>query len=204
MNQLLNEKVIAVIRAENKEEGYRLAKAIIRAGIKAIEITYTIKHAGQLIADLREEFGEDILLGAGSVLDKDTCQNAIQQGAKYIVSPIFDIDIANFCYEKNIPYIPGCMTVTEMMHAMKHHASIIKLFPGSHFEPKFIQSIKAPIPDIKVMVTGGVNALNIKEWFKNGADMVGIGGGITKRQKQDDYNQVYQKAKDFYELIKEV
>lgn len=204
IDKLMEEKLVAVIRADNKEIGYKLVKAIIRGGIKAIEITYTVPEADTLIARLDKEFGEDILLGAGTVLNLTMCKKAIKHGAKYIVSPGFDIETAKYCNDNNIPYLPGCMTVTEMMTALNHNVKVVKLFPGSHFGPKFIKTVKAPLPDIKVMVTGGVNLDNITDWLAHGADVIGIGSGLTKHYEKGNYDTVTEAAKQYKKQIKDV
>lgn len=204
IGQLIQEKIIAVIRADNKEMGYQLAKAIIKGGITSIEITFTIPEAEMLISRLKDEFGEGILIGAGTVIDMTMCKKAIENGAQYIVSPGFDEKSAEYCHKKNIPYLPGCMTVTEMMTALKYHVDVIKLFPGGHFGPKFIKSIKAPLPDIKVMVTGGVDLGNIKEWLASGADLIGIGSALTKQREPGDYASVSETARMYKNQIKDV
>lgn len=204
VNHLIKEKLVAVIRADNKDIGYQLANAIIKGGIKAIEITFTIPEAESLILKLKSEYGDDILIGAGTVIDLDMCKKAILNKAEYIVSPGFDLECALYCSKKNIPYLPGCMTVTEMMYATKHHVEVVKLFPGDHFGPKFIKNIKAPLPKIKIMVTGGVDLDNIKEWLSNGADMIGIGSALTKHAKDGDYSKVTEVAKTYKDRIKEV
>ncbi len=204
IERLLQEKLVAVIRADDPEQGYRLAEAAYKGGIKAIEITFTVPRAAWLISTLKDAFKEDMLLGAGTVIDERTCKTAIEHGAQYIVSPGFDEATALYCHEKDVPYMPGCMTVTEMMWALKHHVRIIKLFPGSHFGTKFIKSIKAPLPDIKVMVTGGVDMTNIKDWLVNGADLIGIGSDLTKPGKHNDFEAVTQTARKYRNQIEEL
>lgn len=201
IDKLNKEKLIAVIRADNQEVGYKLSKAVMDGGVKAIEITFTVPGAEELIARLSCEF-DDALIGAGTVLDINMCKKAIEHGAQYIVSPGFDAETAVYCFKQKVPYFPGCMTVTEMMTAQKHHVEVVKLFPGSHFGPSFIKSIKAPLPNIKVMVTGGVDLDNIKDWINNGADMIGIGSALTKHQ--GDYVKVTEVAKMYKKQLKDV
>ncbi|MCF7927143.1 MAG: bifunctional 2-keto-4-hydroxyglutarate aldolase/2-keto-3-deoxy-6-phosphogluconate aldolase [Candidatus Izimaplasma sp.] len=202
--KLIEEKLISVVRAKNKEIAIQLAKFIVAGGIKSIEITFTIPEAEEVILQLSNELDQDVLLGAGTVLNIDMCKKAIKNGAKYIVSPGFDEQSADYCYTQNIPYLPGCMTVTEIMKAMKHHVKVIKLFPGNHFDFNFIKSIKGPLPDIKVMVTGGVDIDNIQDWLKNGADCVGIGSALTKYYVKDDNETVSNVARKFKNKIKGV
>lgn len=200
--QLLQERLVAVIRADDQAEGYAMVKAAVEGGMKAIEVTFTIPHAEALIASLKREFGDAILLGAGTVLDLDMCKRAIEHGAQYIVSPGFVAECADYCHKHKVPYIPGCMTVSEMMQAMNHHAGIIKLFPGSHFDPGYVKSIKAPLPELKIMVTGGVDLRNMENWFAHGADMVGIGGALTKHAKTDGVASVSETARQYIDKLK--
>jgi len=204
LNQLKEKKLIAVIRADSEAQGYKTAKAVLEGGIVAIEITFSVPRAETLIQRLKEEFKSEILIGAGTVLNVEMCKKAIDHGAEYIVSPGFDRETAIYCHEHNIPYIPGCMTVTEMMNAMQHHSNIVKLFPGSHFNPSFIKNIKAPLPNIGVMVTGGVDLDNLKTWFKAGADIIGIGSALTKYQKDNDFDKITEAAKRYNDAIKEL
>lgn len=201
---LLREKLVAVIRAESEEQGFKLAQAIIEGGFKAIEITFTVPNASALISKLKDTYHEEIFLGAGTVLDLETCKIAIDSGATFIVSPGFDEACAKYCYVKGIPYMPGCMTVTEIMNALNNHVQIIKLFPGDHFGSKFIKNIKAPLPNVKVMVTGGVDLDNLSDWLKNGADMIGIGSALTKQKDPSNFEAVTQVARQYVNALKDV
>ena len=121
-----------------------------------------------------------VLIGAGTVLDAPTAKNAIMAGAKYIVSPAFNQETAIICNRYGIPYIPGCMTIKEIITAMEYGCEIIKLFPGSAFGPNYINAIKGPLPYVSLMVTGGVNLNNAAEWFNAGINAIGIGGELNK------------------------
>lgn len=204
IDQLLQERIIAVIRSDDRKKAFDIIEATIKGGIKAIEVTFTIPEAETLMASLKKDFGESILLGAGTVLNLDMCKKAIDNGAQYIVSPGFVEACAKHCHDHNIPYIPGCMTVSEMMTALRHHAPLIKLFPGNHFTPGYIKSIKAPLPDLKIMVTGGVDIGSLDDWFAHGADMVGIGSALTKTFEAGDLNAVRETARAYKTKIKEV
>ena len=203
IEKLINEKVVAVVRAETKEQAKRIVEAIYQGGIKAIEVTFTVPNAEELIQELANEY-DDILVGAGTVLNMKTCKLAIENGATYIVSPGFDMDSAIYCDLVGVPYIPGCMTITEMMTATSHGVELIKLFPGSEFSPNFIKSVKGPLPDIKIMPTGGVNLENIKSWFANGVSAVGIGSALTKPAQTNDFEEITRIANLYIEKVKEV
>ncbi|HLS54282.1 MAG TPA: bifunctional 2-keto-4-hydroxyglutarate aldolase/2-keto-3-deoxy-6-phosphogluconate aldolase [Tissierellaceae bacterium] len=191
--------VVAVVRAENSQEAKKIALACMEGGIDSIEITFTVPGADKVIEALNEEFGDKLLVGAGTVLDSETARIAILAGAKYIVSPGFDLDTAKLCNRYQIPYMPGCMTITEMIKAMEAGADVIKVFPGSAFGPSFIKAIKGPLPQAVLMPTGGVSIDNVGEWIKNGCIAVGVGGNLTKGTSEDMTNA----AKEFVAKVKE-
>lgn len=172
--------VVAVVRAENEAKAIEISEACMAGGIDAIEVTFTVPGAHYVIEALVKKFGDALIVGAGTVLDSETARIAILAGAKYIVSPAFDEATAKLCNRYQIPYMPGCMTMAEMIKAMEAGASIIKVFPGSVFGPSFIKAIKGPLPQTVLMPTGGVNLDNVAEWIKNGCVAVGVGGSLTK------------------------
>lgn len=196
--------VVAVVRAENEEQAEKIAKACIDGGIPAIEITFTVPGADKVITSLSNKFSKDeLIVGAGTVLDSETARIAILAGAKYIVSPGFNLETAKLCNRYQIPYMPGCMTITEMIKAMEAGADIIKVFPGSVYGPDFIKAIKGPLPQAVLMPTGGVSLDNVDKWIKNGCVAVGVGGELTSGAKTGDYDKVTATAKEFVEKVKE-
>lgn len=191
--------VVAVVRAENSEVAKKIALACMDGGVDSIEITFTVPGANKVIENLTEEFGDKLLVGAGTVLDSETARIAILAGAKYIVSPGFDLETAKLCNRYQIPYMPGCMTITEMITAMEAGADIIKVFPGSAFGPSFIKAIKGPLPQAVLMPTGGVSLDNVAEWINNGCVAVGVGGNLTKGTSEE----MTKAAKEFVQKVKE-
>ncbi|MGX6591932.1 bifunctional 2-keto-4-hydroxyglutarate aldolase/2-keto-3-deoxy-6-phosphogluconate aldolase [Cetobacterium ceti] len=201
IDRIINKGIVAVVRGESVEEAKRVAKACIEGGIDAIEVTYTIPGATEVINGLSKEFTEkELLIGAGTVLDSETARMAILAGAKYIVSPGFDEETAKICNKYGIPYMPGCMTITEMTKAMEFGCDIIKLFPGSAFGPDYVKAIKAPLPQANIMPTGGVSIDNIDKWIENGVVAVGIGGKLTVGTGEE----IKERAKEFINKIKEI
>ena len=177
--------VVAVVRAESEERAFQVSKACMAGGIDAIEVTYTVPGATEVIKNLVEKFGQDLLVGAGTVLDSETARTAILAGANYIVSPGFDKATAKLCNRYQVPYMPGCMTITEMIQAMEYGAAVVKLFPGSAFGPDFVKAVKGPLPQAEIMPTGGVSLENAKDWIRNGCIAVGVGGSLTKGSSED-------------------
>ncbi|MBC8589181.1 bifunctional 2-keto-4-hydroxyglutarate aldolase/2-keto-3-deoxy-6-phosphogluconate aldolase [Paratissierella segnis] len=190
--------VVAVVRAENSEKAKKIALACMEGGIDSIEITFTVPGAQKVIEDLVVEFGDKLLIGAGTVLDSETARIAILAGANFIVSPGFNLETAKLCNRYQIPYMAGCMTVTEMIAAMEAGVDVLKVFPGSAFGPDFIKAIKGPLPQAVMMPTGGVSIDNVDKWIKNGCIAVGVGGNLTKGSSEDMTNA----AKEFVEKVK--
>lgn len=205
IKRLIDGGIVAVVRAKSSEQALKIARACIDGGINSIEITFTVPNADKAISDLCNNFSNDeLLVGAGTIYDLENAKLALSSGAKFIVGPCFDLEVAKLCVEKKIPYIPGCMTITEMVNASRAGADIIKLFPGSAFGPDFIKAVKGPLPNLLIMPTGGVSLQNVQEWFKKGAIGVGVGGELTAPAKRSQYDEITEIAKEFVRLIKEV
>lgn len=196
--------VVAVVRAENEEQAEKISRACIEGGIPAIEVTFTVPGADRVISALKEKFSKDeLIVGAGTVLDSETARIAILAGAQYIVSPCFDLETAKLCNRYQVPYMPGCMTITEIVQAMEAGADVIKVFPGNAFGPDIIKAIKGPLPQATLMPTGGVSLDNVDQWIKNGCVAVGVGGELTAGAKTGNYELVTETAKAFVSKVKQ-
>jgi 2-dehydro-3-deoxyphosphogluconate aldolase/(4S)-4-hydroxy-2-oxoglutarate aldolase len=164
----------------------------------------TVPGALDVIKQLTDEYSRDeILIGAGSVLDAETARACILAGAEYIVSPSLDEETIAMCNRYQKAVMPGAMSVTEVVKAMKFGADIIKIFPATLFGPKIIKAVKGPLPQAPLMPTGGVSLDNVKDWIKAGSLAVGVGSSLSKGAKTGDYEQVTETAKEFIRLIKE-
>lgn len=203
--KLKEQGVVAVIRGNSLEEGVDISKACIEGGLKAIEMAYTNANASEIIRSLSELYKDDleVCIGAGTVLDSTTARMAILAGAKYIVSPSFNHETAIMCNRYSIPYIPGCMTITEIVTAMEAGSEIVKLFPGSAFGPSYISAIKSPLPQVSIMVTGGVKIDNLKQWFDTGIDAVGVGGELNNLGAQGNFSEITRIASEYVQKTKE-
>lgn len=197
--------VVAVVREDSQKRAIEAARAVIKGGIKGIEVTFSVPQADQVIAQLKEEYQNDssVVIGAGTVLDAVTARLAILAGAEFIVSPCFDQATAERCNFYQVPYMPGCMTITEMQQAMKSGADIVKLFPANNYTPQMIKAAKAPLPHVNIMPTGGVNLENIAAWKQAGAIVVGVGGNLFKGVNDYNYELVSQTAKQYIEVWRE-
>jgi 2-dehydro-3-deoxyphosphogluconate aldolase/(4S)-4-hydroxy-2-oxoglutarate aldolase len=194
--------VVAVVRAETSETAIRISEACLQGGISAIEVTFTVPDALSVITGLAKRFsGKELLIGAGTVLDSETARSAILAGAQFVVGPNFDPDVARLCHRYQVPYLPGCLTVTEMVHAMEAGCDILKLFPGSAFGPSYVKAVRGPLPQVNLRPTGGVALENIAEWIHNGAVAVGVGGELTAPAKKGDFAGVTRLAEQFVAAV---
>lgn len=196
--------IVAVVRANSGDEAKKIADACIKGGIGAIEVTFTVPGAHKIIEELAATYSpEEMIVGAGTVLDSETARIAILSGAQYVVSPYFDLNTMKTCNRYAIPCMPGVMTVKEIVEAMEAGADIVKLFPGEAYGPKLIKSFHGPLPQAKIMPTGGVSLDNVDQWIKNGVVAVGAGSCLTGGAKTGDYGLITETAKQFVAKIKE-
>ena len=190
--------IVAVVRGKNHEEARGYMEACLRGGVKSLELTYTIPDVCELIKEYSSH--PEALIGVGSVLNGKMAADAIEAGAKYVVSPGYSEEVNTVCKAMNVLYLPGCMTVGEIMRAMDAGNKMIKLFPGDLFAPKYVKAIKAPIPHVEIMPTGGVTVDNMKEWFANGVSCVGAGSSLIKGSLEHIENT----AKEFVKKLEEI
>ncbi|MGM0238882.1 bifunctional 2-keto-4-hydroxyglutarate aldolase/2-keto-3-deoxy-6-phosphogluconate aldolase [Enterococcus sp. AZ103] len=197
--------VIAVIRGKDHTEAIKASQAIIEGGVIGIEVTFTIPNAQLAIQELTDAYRrQDVVIGAGTVLDAVTARLAIMAGAEFIVSPSFNAETAELCNLYQIPYLPDCMTVTEMQTALKSGVDIIKLFPGSAYGPSIVSAVKAPLPHINLMPTGGVSLENMAIWFESGVVAVGVGGNLLAPAAEGDFSKVTVIAQQYAAKLDEI
>lgn len=203
LTKIQDSGIVAVVRAETTDEAQRIAEACLEGGVSAIELTFTVPNADKVIEFLANKYSpEEMILGAGTVMDSQTARMAMLCGAQYIVSPYFDIETVKLCNRYRMAVMPGVMSVREAVMAMEAGADILKIFPADLFGPKIIKDIKGSLPYAKMMPTGGVTADNAGEWIKAGAVALGAGGSLTAGAKTGDYALITETAKRFVKNIK--
>jgi len=206
VEKLISEKAVAVVRLDGDKDAIQIIDAIYKGGITSMEITMTTPNALKIIEMLNNSYGEKLLVGVGSVLNDEMAKDAISAGAKYVVSPVFKTSIIELSHKYDIPAMPGCFTPTEIYKAHESGADIIKVFPADVTGMKFFKAVKAPIPFLKLMPTGGVNLTNANEWIKAGACAVGIGSALLDKKAiaNRDFGKLTVNAKLLIENIKSV
>lgn len=196
---LLEKKIVAIMRAKDSEQLIETARAIRAGGMTVIEVTMTTPNALSVIEKARSMFNNDVLFGAGSVLDAETARAAILAGAQFIVCPSLKLETINMCKRYSIPVMPGAFTPTEILTAWEHGADIVKVFPTSLGGASYIKAVKAPLPQVRLAAVGGVNLTNIAEFFKAGCEVVGIGGELVSQDLLDkrDFETITDRATKF-------
>jgi 2-dehydro-3-deoxyphosphogluconate aldolase/(4S)-4-hydroxy-2-oxoglutarate aldolase len=197
LNLIYTNKIIAVVRLKGEDNAIKVAEALVEGGIKIIELTLTTPNAFEIIKELSNLMDQDVLIGAGSVLNVEMAEKAIKSGAKFIVSPISNFDLIEVAHSNNLPVMLGAYTPTEIFSATKNGADIVKVFPADGLGMNYFKSIKAPMPNLNIMPTGGVTLSNVNEWIKAGASAVGIGSALvtSDQLKNEDYLSIKNNAR---------
>jgi 2-dehydro-3-deoxyphosphogluconate aldolase/(4S)-4-hydroxy-2-oxoglutarate aldolase len=178
--------VVAVIRMKDAGRLRAVIDAIAEGGVRAIEVTMSVPGAVGLIAALAPALPSSILFGAGTVTDAATARAVIDAGARFIVSPVFRRDVIDACHERGVAVAPGCFSPTEILDAHEHGADIIKVFPATALGPSYIKDIRAPLPQVRLMPTGGVTLDNAGDWIRAGAIAVGVGSALLDVKAVED------------------
>ncbi len=174
--------VLAVVRLPNPKDAIPVTEALLKGGVSAIEITLSTPNTFEVIDQISRTFGDEALVGIGSVTTLEQARLAIDAGAKYVVCPVFKPEIISHTKSKNIPTIPGCFTPTEIQLAYEAGAEVIKVFPADRLGMTFFKSVKAPLPHLNLIPTGGVSLTNAGDWIKNGAFAVGLGSALMDKK----------------------
>lgn len=202
LEQMRQRGIVAVLRSESEDQAIRVADACVAGGVGVLEVTFSVPAADRVIAAMRAHYtGADVVVGAGTVADVVTARLAILAGAEFIVGPNFCAEVAMLCNAQGVPYIPGCMTVNEMYTALRHGCDVVKLFPADQFSPSIIRSIRAPLPHINIMPTGGINLENAAEWLRAGAFAVGVGGNLTT-VRNDEFAVIESIARQYADIAR--
>ena len=170
--------VVAVIRLQDPSRLRAVIDAIVAGGVRALEVTMTVPKAIEMIAQIAPTLPKGFLIGAGTVLDAGTATRAASAGAQFIVSPVFRKEVITAAHVRDVPAVPGCMTPTEILEAWDAGADIVKVFPATTLGPGFLKDVRAPLPDVRLMPTGGVTIENAGDWIRAGAVAVGVGSAL--------------------------
>jgi 2-dehydro-3-deoxyphosphogluconate aldolase/(4S)-4-hydroxy-2-oxoglutarate aldolase len=198
--------LLAVLRGPSEEKTVRAVDALVAGGVKGIEITYSTPNAQSVVNTLVKKYGDEILVGMGTLTRPEHIQMARDNGAQFIVSPMFDPALTEGFVASGLLSMIGCFTPSEVFQAHSLGADVIKIFPGSLAGPGYIKALKGPFPDIPVMPTGGVNKDNLADWFKVGVVAVGAGSSLCPKDMvlNGAYDEITAVAKEFVAAVEAV
>jgi 2-dehydro-3-deoxyphosphogluconate aldolase/(4S)-4-hydroxy-2-oxoglutarate aldolase len=195
--------VLAVLRGPSPDLTIKMVVALIEGGVTGIEITYSTPNAAGVVRSLDQEFGSEILLGMGTLTMPAQVEEAVDAGAKFLVSPHTEESLARSMADCGLPIMMGALTPSEVMQARAYGSDVVKVFPGSLGGPAYLKALKGPFPDIPMMPTGGVNENNLGEWFAAGAFAVGAGSNLCPKELAvaGEFGKITAIAKKFISAV---
>jgi 2-dehydro-3-deoxyphosphogluconate aldolase/(4S)-4-hydroxy-2-oxoglutarate aldolase len=205
-NRMISEGLIPVIRVASASEAMDVADAIKEGGVSFIEITMSVQGAIDVIKELTQKYKDEIIMGAGTVLDAETGRAALLAGAQFIVSPILNLSLIELAHRYSAVVIPGAATPTEILTAWNAGADMVKVFPAAQLGgPDYIKAVKAPLPQILLVPTGGVNLQNAAAFIKAGAAALGVGGELVDKKavREKKFHIITENTQAFLKTIKE-
>ncbi len=204
LQSILETGIVPIIRTDTAEQAIRAAEAVHRAGISILEVTMTVPGALRVLEKVSDQFGDEMILGAGTVLDAETARSCMLAGAEFFVTPALNVNTIEMCMRYSKCVLPGVLTPTEAVHAWEAGADMVKVFPvGTVGGPAYIKALKAPLPQILMVPTGGVTLANAKAFLEAGASAVAVGSELVDRASLDsgDYTKIENAAKAFLEVV---
>ena len=205
LQKVLDTGIVSIIRAESGEQLVNVAKALYDGGIDVIEVTFTVPGVLDIISAVKQELGDRILLGAGTVLDTESARAAILAGAEFIVTPTVNPDVIQLCNRYGKVIMPGGMTPTEILTAWEAGADIVKVFPADVGGPGFLKAVHGPLPQIRLLPTGGVDLETLPAFMKAGACAVGLGSALVEKSAVEagDMDRIRSLAEQYVSLVKQ-
>ncbi|HEY1067957.1 MAG TPA: bifunctional 2-keto-4-hydroxyglutarate aldolase/2-keto-3-deoxy-6-phosphogluconate aldolase [Pirellulales bacterium] len=203
LSRVLKCGVVAVVRSPDSSKLVQVAEALAAGGVEVLEITFTIPNALKVIEQVADKLGGKVLLGAGTVLDAATARSAILAGAEYVVSPVVKLEVIEMCKRYSRLAMPGAFTPTEILTAWEAGADVVKVFPSEVLGPSYLKAVKAPLPQVRLMPTGGVTLDTAKDFLAAGACALGIGGSLVsaKAIQTNDYAGIESLARQFVKIV---
>lgn len=202
--RLLNSGIVGIIRAPDGAQLVDVAKALVAGGVDVLEVTFTVPQAHKVLEQVADALGDKVLLGAGTVLDTETCRTAILAGAEFIVSPGTNIDVIAMCRRYSKLVLPGALTPTEVITAWQAGADFVKVFPCDVLGPAHLKALRGPLPQVRMIPTGGVTLETAAEFLKAGAAALGIGSSLVepKAVANRDFGRIESLARQYVEIVR--
>lgn len=197
--------ICAIVRGTSADALCKIAESLIEGGVKAIEVTFNTPGADEMIKELSKKYSNDLLIGAGTVLDTETAKTAIAAGAQFVLAPSLNLEVMRICQRYNVLPVPGVCSPTEVLTAWENGAQVVKVFPAGALGARYIKELKGPFAHIEMMPVGGVNLSNIGDYIKAGACSAGIGSELVDKKlvAEGKFDEITKRAAAFIEAVKE-
>lgn len=204
--RVLESGIVAILRAPQGQMLAETAEALLAGGVEAIEVTFTVPRAHEVLAQVAQRLGDRIVLGAGTVLDAETARVAILSGAEFIVGPTVNLDVIELCRRYDKLVFPGAFTPTEVLRAWEAGADIVKVFPSDCVGPGYLKALHGPLPQVRLMPTGGVTLQTAADFLRAGACALGIGGALVepKALAERDFARIESLARQYVQIVRSV
>jgi 2-dehydro-3-deoxyphosphogluconate aldolase/(4S)-4-hydroxy-2-oxoglutarate aldolase len=205
LQRVLDCGIVAVIRSPDSQRLVETARAMADGGVNVVEITMTVPDALDVLRQVRKALGDRLLLGAGTILDSETCRAALLAGAEYIVAPTLNLDVIRQCQRYNKLVMPGAFTPTEILTAWEAGADIVKVFPAEVVGPAFFKAMCGPLPQIRLMPTGGVDLTTAAAFLKAGASCLGIGSQLVEPRAvaEGNFDRLRDLARQYVAIVQQ-
>ncbi|HID74871.1 MAG TPA: bifunctional 4-hydroxy-2-oxoglutarate aldolase/2-dehydro-3-deoxy-phosphogluconate aldolase [Planctomycetaceae bacterium] len=206
VKRIIDSGIVAVMRAPSGELLADVAEALLAGGVEAIEVTFTVPRAHRVLEQVADRLGDRILLGAGTVLDPETARAAILAGAQFVVSPALNLDVIRLCQRYDRAVMPGALTPTEVLTAWEAGADIVKIFPSDLTGPQYLKALHGPLPQVRLLPTGGVNLETAADFLRAGACALGVGGALVEKQAvaSGDLARIESLARQYAQIVRSV
>jgi 2-dehydro-3-deoxyphosphogluconate aldolase/(4S)-4-hydroxy-2-oxoglutarate aldolase len=205
LRQVLDCGIVAVVRSPDSQQLVEVARALADGGVSVVEITMSVPNALEVLRLVRQALGERLLLGAGTVLDAETARAVLLAGAEYIVAPTLNLDVIRLCQRYDKLVMPGAFSPTEILTAWEAGADIVKVFPADVVGPAFFKALRGPLPQVRLMPTGGVDLNTAAAFLKAGACCLGVGGQLVepKAVAERDFDRIRDLARQYVAIVKQ-
>lgn len=204
LDRLLESGIVAIVRAPSGEMMVDVAEALLAGGVEVMEFTFTIPRAHRVLEAVADQLGDRILLGAGTVLDAETARTALLAGAEFIVSPVVRHDVIRLCRRYDKLVMPGALTPTEVLDAWEAGADVVKVFPSDFTGPAYLKALHGPLPQVRLLPTGGVDLSTASDYLRAGACALGVGGALVRPQAlaTGNFTEIEALARQFVDVVR--
>jgi 2-dehydro-3-deoxyphosphogluconate aldolase / (4S)-4-hydroxy-2-oxoglutarate aldolase len=205
LRRILDCGIVAVVRSPDSRQLVEVCRALADGGVTVVEITMTVPDALDVVRQVRAELGDRVLLGAGTVLDSETARAAILAGAEYLVAPVVNLDVIRLCHRYDKLVMPGAFTPTEVLTAWEAGADIVKVFPADVVGPAYFKALRGPLPQVRLMPTGGVDLSTAADFLKAGACCLGVGSQLVepKAVADCDFDRIRGLAREYVAIVQQ-